>query len=399
VWKEKCEKYFHMYNIPIHVWVSFSTTNFRGNAELWFQTYEARHSILTWPELCVAVEHKFGRDLYHNYIRDLLAIMQTSDVLEYDNRFEQAKHRVLVHNKEIGEVFFVQKFLDGLKYNIKNALALHKPRIVDVALSLALMQEEILEASSRRFPSRPRDYSRSAVKFTTSTSPTTSPFADVGILPTVDKIHSAAPAKPKWDSKLAALQAQRRKLGLCMKCGDKWARNHTCPAHVPLHVVEELLDAIHVEDTDNEEDDSSNIDEEMLAISLAVAEGFQGRKTIKLQGLINKKEILILIDFGSSGTFISSTVAQQLGLPLEDAPPVKVTIADGAQLPCTKCVPQLFWWTQGHTFSTSARVLDMKCYDLLLGMEWLEQHSPMWVHWKRKKMRFTYKGTRITLLG
>jgi hypothetical protein len=99
-----------MFNVPVHVWVPFATINFRGNAELWLQTYEAQHSIDSWAELCVAVEQKFGRDLHHNYMRDLLTIRQTYVVLEYSARFEQAKHRVLVHNKDMGEVFFVQKF-------------------------------------------------------------------------------------------------------------------------------------------------------------------------------------------------------------------------------------------------------------------------------------------------
>jgi hypothetical protein len=94
-----------MYNLPVHVWVPFATINFRGNAELWLQTYEAQHAISSWPELCVAVEQKFGQDLYQNHMRDLLSIKQTDDVLEYAGRFETAKHRVLFHSKEIGEVF------------------------------------------------------------------------------------------------------------------------------------------------------------------------------------------------------------------------------------------------------------------------------------------------------
>lgn len=57
------------------------------------------------------------------------------------------------------------------------------------------------------------------------------------------------------------------------------------------------------------------------------------------------------------------------------------------------------WWTQGQTFTSDAKVLALKCYDLILGADWLEQHSPMWIHWKKKKMRFTYNGTRITLRG
>lgn len=36
---------------------------------------------------------------------------------------------------------------------------------------------------------------------------------------------------------------------------------------------------------------------------------------------------------------------------------------------------------------------------MILGMEWLEEFSPMWVDWKRKKLRFTHHDKRITLFG
>lgn len=124
-----------MYNVHVHVWVPFATINFKGTASLWLQTYEAQHRIESWHELCVAVEQEFGKDLYHQHMRDLLAIKQTSDVLEYVGWFEQAKHRVLVHNSELDEIFFVQKFLNGLKYNVSNVIVLHQPRTVDAALS------------------------------------------------------------------------------------------------------------------------------------------------------------------------------------------------------------------------------------------------------------------------
>src|SRR6185437_16511717 len=89
-------------------------------------------------------------------------------------RFEQAKHRVLVHNPSIDDVFFVQKFLDGLRYNISNAITLHKPRTVDAVLSLALMQEELLEASNKRYHTKS---TRDGVKF--RSRPSTSSAAGV----------------------------------------------------------------------------------------------------------------------------------------------------------------------------------------------------------------------------
>jgi len=32
-------------------------------------------------------------------------------------------------------------------------------------------------------------------------------------------------------------------------------------------------------------------------------------------------------------------------------------------------------------------------------MDWLEAHSPMWIHWKRKLLRFSHNGSRITMKG
>jgi hypothetical protein len=113
IWKDKAEKYFSMYGVPTHVWASFATHNFRGNASRWLQAYEARHTVDTWVELCVAVKQKFGRELYQNHMCDILDIRQTGDVLEYANRFDEAKHRVLVHNRDLDEVFFVQNFWMG----------------------------------------------------------------------------------------------------------------------------------------------------------------------------------------------------------------------------------------------------------------------------------------------
>ena len=91
------------------------------------------------------------------------------------------------------------------------------------------------------------------------------------------------------------------------------------------------------------------------------------------------------MDSGSSSTFISAAAVHRLQFQTEEASEVQVTVADGTQMPSKQMVKDITWWTQGHTFSTTARVLDLKCYDIVLGMDWLEQYSPMWIDWKRKK--------------
>jgi hypothetical protein len=79
---------FSLYNIPFHLWVPFATINFKGNAEFWLQSYEASHTINSWVELCIAVDTKFGKDIYHHVMRDLLNLKQVGTVEDYLEKFE-----------------------------------------------------------------------------------------------------------------------------------------------------------------------------------------------------------------------------------------------------------------------------------------------------------------------
>ncbi|WVZ77328.1 LOW QUALITY PROTEIN: hypothetical protein U9M48_025207 [Paspalum notatum var. saurae] len=63
-------------------------------------------------------------------------------------------------------------------------------------------------------------------------------------------------------------------------------------------------------------------------------------------------------------------------------------------------VPSRYPLSLGGLKTTHSPLLpEIPCYDLILGMDWLETHSPMWINWHKKQMRFTYKGARITLKG
>jgi hypothetical protein len=131
-------------------------------------------------------------------MHDLLQIKQTTDVQEYYDRFQNAMHKVLVHNKSLDDHFFVSKFLQGLNLDIHSAIILHKPRIVDAVLSLALMQVIVLESQPKQFYMKPgQDFNRNQGRPNVLQQP--------GILGNP----LTKDTKPKWDDKLATLRAQR----------------------------------------------------------------------------------------------------------------------------------------------------------------------------------------------
>lgn len=246
------------------------------------------------------------------------------------------------------------------------------------------MQEEILEAASKRYSSKAREQRYAARS--NSVQPSSPGPGILGTSPNSDK----AAVKPKGDDKWAALRAARRAKGLCMKCGEPYSPQHRCPRHVPLHIMEEVLEIFQAEEstTAASDVDSHSSDEEILMLSACAAQGIQGKKTIRLQGLLQNHEVLILVYSGSSRTFISDQLVTKLNLTVTPQAVMQVTVADGGKLSSHSSVSKVQWYTQGHTFTSDARVLAIPYYDLILGMDWLEQYSPMWVDWKRKKLRF-----------
>ncbi len=93
LWKKNSEKYFEMYQVSYENWAKFSTLHFVGNAALWLQTNEALHSVETWPELCIAVHSKFGKDKYQEHLEELEGLRLIVGVEEYYTKFEELMHR------------------------------------------------------------------------------------------------------------------------------------------------------------------------------------------------------------------------------------------------------------------------------------------------------------------
>lgn len=87
----------------------------------------------------------------------------------------------------------------------------------------------------------------------------------------------------------------------------------------------------------------------------------------------------MLIDSGSTHSFISDVMAAQLSGRHQGFAAVKVRVADGGLLQCTQELVDCIWWVQGISFHSNLKILPLGTYDVILGMDWLESHSPMQV--------------------
>jgi len=131
--------------------------------------------------------------------------------------------------------------VDGLKSEIRSD--------VDTACVLALLQEEVLDRD-RQTHVRPFPFSSAARQPAKTPLPLPSPPAPDKISATVPATDRRAPEPTRgrpYDDKLAALRSYRRAKGLCIKCAEKWHRDHKCPDSVQLHVLQEVFDLLQLE--------------------------------------------------------------------------------------------------------------------------------------------------------
>ena len=136
-----------------------------------------------------------------------------------------------------------------------------------------------------------------------------------------------------------------------------------------------------------------------MAISKPALTGGVSSKAFQLRAWIQGREVLMLVDSGNTTSFINERLAAviQCVQPLPRA--YQVRVADGGALSCSSNVPQCQWCTQGHQFKTNMKVRALGTNDAILGMDWLEEHSPMTVDWRAKLIEIPSSEGPIRLRG
>ena len=101
------------------------------------------------------------------------------------------------------------------------------------------------------------------------------------------------------------------------------------------------------------------------------------------------------VGFGECGHFISQAMADKISQVPIPCDQLQFYTADGTPMVSNQMISQLQWYIQGHIFTFDARILPVKHYDIIMGVDWLEKHSPTWIHWSKKMMRLPHMGRRI----
>eukprot|EP00253_Pinus_taeda_P006087 PITA_06087 len=167
----------------------------------------------------------------------------------------------------------------------------------------------------------------------------------------------------------------KRAKGLCYSCDSKHTKGNKC-AEKKLFYIDCEEEEEKEQERSKEEDiiQEQSLNEEQMnpTISCNALAGITTPQTIKIEGQIKKKKVIVLIDSGSTHNFIHCKVAKEFNCFLYLAPECQVMIANGGTINCSgKCHNRNL--SMGEYVLTSPMFsIPMGGAHVVLGVQWLQ---------------------------
>ncbi|KAI5402905.1 hypothetical protein KIW84_050485 [Lathyrus oleraceus] len=173
---------------------------------------------------------------------------------------------------------------------------------------------------------------------------------------------------------LAEMQLRREK-GLCYFCDDKFSFSNECP-NKQLMLLELHDDPDTLISTSSAAVNLTSDNEEMTEhhLSLNDLHGATGMSVIRFKGYIGPISVSILLDGGSSDSFIQPRIVHCLNLVVEPTKGCKVLVGNGQNMK-----------TGGA--------------DVILGAPWLASLGPHVADYATSMLKFYLDGKFVTLQG
>ncbi|GAB2293175.1 hypothetical protein Dimus_038251 [Dionaea muscipula] len=211
-----------------------------------------------------------------------------------------------------------------------------------------------------------------------------------------------APSYPKPSPKeprvpLSELKAKR----LYFKCKEPLVVGHICKGKQLQVMEDEYSDALnHPEDPDEEEnqEDTHGVEEEEEKVEYVHALSNPApQNALKVRGRAGTKALTILIDSGATSSFIDPSVVQVVDCYMIDTPPLKVAATNGELMTSTATCSNFSWRMSGKPFEANLKVLDLGSTDIVLGLNWMKEFSPITLDLQELKVSFKKDGQPVEL--
>lgn len=134
------------------------------------------------------------------------------------------------------------------------------------------------------------------------------------------------------------------------------------------------------------------------AINLNALSSTELVNTIRPKGYA-KMKLSILLDSGSTHSFVDLETAKQIGYPIKEARPMRVTMANGNYIMSLYSCPKFQWKIHGEEFEDSVRLLTAGGCNMILGEDWMRNHNPVLLDFVAYEAQVSHLGRKVRLRG
>ncbi|KAH6820459.1 hypothetical protein C2S53_002617 [Perilla frutescens var. hirtella] len=356
VWILKCKGYFKMVpNIPDDQKIALTSMNLEGKAAVWFQSNSSKHADLTWPQFLDLISARFEDLKEDNIVAEFNKLRHTGSYTDYVEKFEELREYMrLFDSRTYSETYFIASFLSGLSEELKSAVRMFNPSTLEQAIELGKHQLTTIEALTKKLKGSARPYSSGWSTPHTKASTQSIPY------------QSQPPT--------------------------------ATPTQHPKTPEEEGLSYISLMEPTAAIADSDTPTEE-VSVSLNDLKGDTSITTLRFTGSCQGHQLHILVDTGSTLSFIKDSTAHKLGCEIEEATPLCIKVANGQRLTSSAQAGSFEWELQGQTLQHSLRLLQLEGCDIILGGDWLKACSPIELDYEKMTVAIHCKGRKIKLLA
>jgi hypothetical protein len=366
-WILQMEQFFDLHNVPHTQKVRIASLYLEPNQFVWYRWLCSRKSLVTWTIFTEEMIAHYEDTRSNTFFSQLINLKQKGSVTEHIENFQRLNIKVT----DIPDEHLIDVFIGTLKDNIQHEVRLWEPKSLENAFKVARNVESKNMAMATR-----RTY------------------------PNIYRENNAPSPKTPQPTRLTPQQLEERKAkGLCFNCDSKYSKGHKCGEKKLFYIDCEEEEEEEQEPSQDENVEAISSEELTPTISCNALAGISTPQTLKIEGYIKKKKVIVLIDSGSTHNFIHCKLAKDLNCFVYPAPEFQVMIADGGTINFSGKCNKINLTMGEYVMNSPMIAIPMGAADVVLGIQWLQSLGTVAFNFQELFMKFSLEGKEIELRG
>jgi hypothetical protein len=383
-WLLGMKKYFQLQNYSARAEGRIAMYQLKGKASMWWdqfvQVQHIREKEVTWKEFKRYFEKKYlTKRYYDRKMKEFFELKLGSMTIdEYERSFLELLRYVPFIKDEAVKI---QRYLSGLPPSIGDKIQYDDPKTMEETIR----REKCLYEQQREKPTFRKAWDDQK-RFKKEQR-------QKGSKPSFFRNSPWGQSSFKEPRKVEGSEQMPRPPPMeCWGCKGNH-RYRDCP-----HRKDKARTVHTVQQAETVEDMGSRMPRIYAALDNKQAE-FQSHM-IEVEGMINNRPLVILIDSGASHSYVDPRVVESLHLTKrKHEKSWLVQLATGTKRKVTELVKSCSVDMKGMSTKAELNILPLGSYDCLIGMDWLDQHHALLDCRNKRFTCLDEEGNQVTIQG